>query len=125
MGTPTMYKGKKGTVINYFISDDDPTNLIRMENQQVSSSSSRTSTPVNTSNFKSIVLKQLDSLVASNTDKKTEKRRKVNPHGKIVTSDEVFEVVCEKKENKKQKTNVELFAMQTRKRKSNVSKTVE
>ena len=120
-----MYKGKKGTVINYFISDDDPTNLIRMENQQVSSSSSRTSTPVNTSNFKSIVLKQLDSLVASNTDKKTEKRRKVNPHGKIVTSDEVFEVVCEKKENKKQKTNVELFAMQTRKRKSNVSKTVE
>ena len=42
-----MYKGKKGTVINYFISDDDPTNLIRMENQQVSSSSSRTSTPVN------------------------------------------------------------------------------
>ena len=125
MGTPTMYKGKKGTVINYFISDDDPTNLIRMENQQVSSSSSRTSTPVNTSNFKSIVLKQLDSLVASNTDKKTEKRRKVNPHGKIVTSDEVFEVVCEKEENKKQKTNVELFAMQTRKRKSNVSKTVE
>ena len=43
----------------------------------------------------------------------------------IVTSDEVFEVVCEKEENKKQKTNVELFATQTRKRKANVSKTAE
>ena len=43
----------------------------------------------------------------------------------IVTSDEVFEVVCEKEEDKKQKTNVELFAMQTHKRKANVSKTAE
>ena len=31
-GTPTIYKGKKSTVINYFISDNDPTYLIRMEN---------------------------------------------------------------------------------------------
>ena len=124
-GTPTIHKGKKGTVINYFIPDNDPINLIRMENQQVSSLSSRASTPVNRSNSKSDVLKKLDSLVDSNTEKKTEKRRKVNPHGEIVTSDEVFEVVCEKEENKKQKTNVELFATQTRKRKSNVSKTVE
>ena len=38
-GTPTIYKGKKGTVINYFIPDNDPINLIRMENQQVSSKS--------------------------------------------------------------------------------------
>ena len=53
-------------VINYFIPDDDPTNLIQMENQQVSSSSLRASTPVNTSNFKSIVFEKLDSLVASN-----------------------------------------------------------
>ena len=52
--------------------------------------------------------------MVSNTEKKTEKRCKVNPHGEIVTSDEVFEVVCEKEENKKQKTNVELFATQTR-----------
>ena len=124
-GTPTIYKGKKVTVINYFIPDNDPTNLIRMENQQVSSSSSRASTPVNTNNFKSIVLKKLDNLVAGNKEKKIEKRRKANPHGEIVTSDEVFEVVCEKEENKKQKTNVELFATQTRKRKSNGRKIVE
>ena len=79
-------------------------------NGKPTSSSSRASTPVNTNNFKSIVLKKLDSLVASTTEKKTKKRCKVNPHGEIVTSDEVFEVVCEKEENKKQKTNVELFA---------------
>ena len=85
-----------------------------MEKQQVSSLSSRASTPVNRSNSKSVVLKKLDSLVVSNTEKKTEKRCKVNPHGEIVTSDEVFEVVREKEENKKQKTNVELFATQTR-----------
>ena len=124
-GTPTIYKGKKVTVINYFIPDNDPTNLIRMENQQVSSSSSRASTTINTNNFKSIVLKKLDNLVAGNKENKIEKRRKVNPHGEIVTSDEVFEVVCEKEENKKQKTNVELFATQTRKRKSNGRKIVE
>ena len=118
-------KGKKGTVINYFIPDDDPTNLIRMENKELSSSSSRESTPVNTSNLKSTVLKRLDTLVAGNTEKKIEKKRKVNPHGEIVTSDEVFEVVCEKEENKKQKTNVELFAMWTHKRNSNERKTVE
>ena len=96
-----------------------------MENQQVSLSSSRASTPVNTSNFKSIVLKRLDSLVAGKTEKKIEKRRKVNPHGEIVISDEFFKVVCEIEENKKQKTNVELFATQTPKRKSNGRKTVK
>ena len=71
-------------------------------NGKPTSSSSRASTPVNTNNFKSIVLKKLDSLVASTTEKKTKKRCKINPHGEIVTSDEVFEVVCEKEENKKQ-----------------------
>ena len=75
-GSPTIYKGKNGTVINYFIPDDDPTNLIQMENQQVSSSSSRASTPVNTSNFKSIVFEKLDSLVASNWKKKPRKDAK-------------------------------------------------
>ena len=100
-GSPTIYKGKNDTVINYFTPDDDPTNLIQMENHQVSSSSSRASTPANTSNFKSFVFEKLDSLVASKRKKNPEKRCKVNPHGVIVTSDEVFEVVCEKEENKK------------------------
>ena len=93
--------------MNYFISDDDPTNLIRIKNQQVSSSSSRTSTLELRSNIKSVVLKILDNIVASNTKKKTKKRWKVNPHRGIATSEAVFTVVCKKEEkrNKKQMLN--------------------
>ena len=72
-----------------------------MDNQQVSSSSSRSTNPVHGSNFTSIVLKKLDNLVASNTEKKTEKRWKANPHRGIATSDKVFAVICKKKEKKK------------------------
>lgn len=111
--------------MNYFISDDDPTNLIRIKNQQVNSSSSRTSTLELRSNIKSVVLKILDNIVASNTKKKTKKRWKVNPHRGIATSEAVFTVVCKKEEKKKQKANVKLLAPQTRKRKSNRSKAVE
>ena len=60
--------------MNYFIPDDDLTNLIRIKNQQVSSSSSRTSTLELRRNIKSVVLKILDNIVASNTKKKTKKR---------------------------------------------------
>ena len=43
----------------------------------------------------------------------------------MITSDEVFEVVCEKEQNKKQKTKVELFATQTHKRKLHGKKAEE
>ena len=33
-GTPTIYKGKKGTVINYFIPDNDPINLFEWKNNK-------------------------------------------------------------------------------------------
>ena len=39
-----------------------------------------------------------------NTEKKTEKRWKANPHRGIATSDKVFAVICKKKEKRKKET---------------------
>jgi len=94
------YNGRKGKVISYFIPDDEPNNLIQIKSNHQKATAS--STP----NFKSTVLKSLENLSpATKTKDQVGKRKRVNPFGEIVTSDESFRQVIEKAEEEREKEN--------------------
>ena len=86
----TSFCGRPGKIVSYFIHDNEPHNLIRMSSSDAVSP--RSSTPNNTG-FKELCLKKLDEnqVQKTNSAEGNAKRRKINPCGAIVTSDEQFE----------------------------------
>ena len=100
------YQGKQGKFITYFIPDEEPENLIRVPVTHAntipgiaasmpgsaSSSSPCCSTPTSMAkfSFKDVIL--IDKLQNERQpqQKSSGKRRKVNPYGSIVTSEEQF-----------------------------------
>ena len=103
--TPISYQGRTGKIIQYFVPDDEPGNLIRIESSEINTPT--TSTPSSNENFQSLVLKRLDKIASGPAEKQNvSTRRKVNPYGEIVTSDKSFEdveVQAKKKGIKKSK----------------------
>ena len=103
--TPISYQGRTGKIIQYFVPDDEPGNLIRIESSEINTPTN--STPSSNENFQSLVLKRLDKIASGPAEKQNvSTRRKVNPYGEIVTSDKSFEdaeVQARKKGIKKSK----------------------
>ena len=103
--TPISYQGRTGKIIQYFVPDDEPGNLIRIESSEINIPT--TSTPSSNENFQSLVLKRLDKIASGPAEKQNvSTRRKVNPYGEIVASDKSFEdaeVQAKKKGIKKSK----------------------
>ena len=104
-GIPAEYQRKKGKSIFFFIPDGEPGNFIRVSrmhdiplrvtssviNSSVGSSSSASIAAETTPKvgFKELYLKRIDGIKQANTN--TQKRRKVNPYGAIVTGPEDLE----------------------------------
>ena len=86
--------GKKGKILSFFVSDEKPTEM-----QRVTQGSS---TSFSLASFKKLALKKIDSLQTPKSTKPPEKRRKVNPLGGIVTSDEQFEEIISEGKRKEQ-----------------------
>ena len=108
--TPTTVEinGKKGKVGQFFIPDEDPASMERID---YSPASSNYASP-NSTNFKDMALKAINNLQTPKATKQPVKRQRVNPFADIVTSDESFQKIedemkrkeAEEKEKKKKKS---------------------
>ena len=88
--TPISYQGRTGKIIQYFVPDNEPGNLIRTESSEINTPT--TSTPSSNENIQSLVLKRLDKIASGQAEKQNVSTRgKGNPYGEIVTSDRSFE----------------------------------
>ena len=99
------FQGKKGKFISFFIPEDEPGNFIRVPpiqgklpltscSRNASPSSSRADLPIETTpkyGFKELCLRRLDEKKRPENEQNTQKRRKVNPYGSIVTNADDFE----------------------------------
>ena len=95
IASPASINGQKGKIISFFVPDESPAEMQRVP-------SALSSTPKQS--FKETMQKQIDMLQTPKSSKPQEKRRKVNPLGNVVTSDEHFEVAlteAKRKENEK------------------------
>jgi len=93
-----IYQGKSGRLVTRFVADSDPENMVVIwsptnGNQDLSA---------NQTTFENLCLKYLDSNISSSSTAAPKlKRRKVNPYGEIVTSDEHFQKAQEASNLKK------------------------
>ena len=126
---PGEFQGRKGKFISFFIPEDEPTNFIRIPPIQGKlpltpcSSSSRNASPSSSLTdlstettpkygFKELCLRRLDEKKRPENEQNTQKRRKVNPYGSIVTNADDFEKDIpekRKKPNQSKKQNVALI----------------
>ena len=102
------YKGRTGTIISYFVPDDNPGEIMRMSSSGSSSRQSTlsTSTPTRSDaqkSFQELCLERLDQKAESSSQTTVGKRRKVNPYSEIVTGDEQFAKVIKDAEEKAEK----------------------
>jgi len=108
------YQGKKGKIVQlqFFVPNDEPDNLIPLSQNIQTPSSSTCSTPTFTPNssivsetsFKEVLLKKIDEATRKNsTPTNQTKRKKVNPYGAVVTSDEQFELAEKEAKEKEAK----------------------
>ena len=105
-GIPSTSKPKeavindqKGKIISFFVPDDNPSQMIPVPEQislNVTPSSS-------CSSFKEVALKKIDELQTPEASKPTQKRKKVNPFGTLVTSDEQFDEVMQEEQKERKK----------------------
>ena len=79
------FEGRPGTIVSYFVPDDDSNDVIKLPS---TSSSSTNEIPAQAS-FKELLLKKVEK--RSTSMPKARKHQKVNPYRVIVTSDEQFE----------------------------------
>ena len=89
--TPTntvTIDGKRGKIISFFVPEGNPNGMQRVDHI----TSPETPSPSHSS-FKEMALKKIDDLQTPKNTKPSGKRRKVNPFGDIITSDEQFEVI--------------------------------
>ena len=90
--------GKKGKIISFFVPDDNPSEMSRIETPTTTPNT----TPNSSKGFKEVALKMIDDLDTPKSAKSTaekEKRRRVNPFCELVTSDAKFqEVLAEEKQ---------------------------
>ena len=81
-------------MISFFLPEDDPGEMF------IIPSNSQPLTP--SPSFKNVVLKKLDDIQSSKAVKPNIKRRKVNPFGDVVTTDEQFKKSLDEIERKEQ-----------------------
>ena len=95
----SVHHGRSSEFVKFFIPDDTPRDMIRVETP----STSATSTSKLPLCFKEVALKILDGTPTSASINPSRKRRKVNPYGDIVASDEQFEKAIQQAEAKEKK----------------------
>ena len=95
----SMHHGRSSKFVKFFIPDDTPGDMIHVETP----STSTTSTSKLPLSFKEVALKILDGTPTSASINPSRKRRKVNPYGDIVASDEQFEKAIQQAEAKEKK----------------------
>lgn len=125
---PITIDGKNGKVVMYFVPDENPTAIERIDSSlQIPSPS--TSSPVN---FKEVALKKLDELQSRKptNGKEPAKRKRVNPLANIVTSDESFQEVLDEikqkeEEERAKKARKEAKQLKAKKGKATVTKKKE
>ena len=89
--------GKKGKIVSYFVLDDDPSEMTRINNP----SPYQNVTPTSSMSFKDIALKKIDDLQTPKTSKPSEeKRKRINPFSELVTSDKKFQEIFDEEQQK-------------------------
>lgn len=92
--------GKKGKVISFFVPEDDPASITRIDTPTLTTPESSKRT------FQQMALKTIEDLHnSSNSSSKKEvtKRRKVNQDSELVTSDQKFEKILNEEKEKEAK----------------------
>ena len=86
------FNGRTGTIVSFFVPDDQAGDMIRINAPNVSGKSTPTSsnTTPTTTNFKELCLKILDGTPKAATNFNPVKRRKVNLYADIVTGDDQY-----------------------------------
>ena len=103
-GIPSTSKSKeavindqKGKIIYFFVTDDNPLQMIPVTPEQISLNVTPSSP---CSSFKEVALKK-NRLITNSKDIKAHSKKKVNPFGTLVTSDEQFDEVMQEEQKKR------------------------
>ena len=98
----SLFNSRTGTIVSFFVPDDQPGDMIRIDSPNVSGKSTPTSsnTTPTTTNFKELCLKILDGTPKAATNFNPVRRRKVNPYADIVTGDDQYAKAIQDAEEK-------------------------